>query len=238
MRVSDHLQELRIRLIVVMVWFILSLLCALPLVKPIYRYIVRDAEVKLAILGPADIVWVYFMIAGVIAVAAALPVAGLQLWLYVKPALEAKERRAALTYIPALALLFIAGIAFGYVIVFPMVLSFLKEIAAEDFLAMYTADKYFSFLLNLTVPLGILFEMPVVIMFLTRIGIVNPKRLAKTRKLSYFLLVVASVLITPPDLISDVLVIVPLILLYEISVTLSGFVYRKKLRMEAEAEAA
>ena len=91
----------------------------------------------------------------------------------------------------------------------------------------FTADKYFTFMLNLTLPFGFLFEMPLV-MFLTRLGIVNPTRLAKARKLSYFVLIVVSVLITPPDFMSDFLVMIPLLVLYEISVTLSRIVYRKK----------
>ena len=89
-------------------------------------------------------------------------------------------------------------------------------------------------MINLTVPFGFLFEMPAIIMFLTRLGIINPQRLAKSRKISYFFLIVVSVLITPPDFISDILVIVPLVLLYEFSVTLSKIVYRKKLILESE----
>ena len=90
-------------------------------------------------------------------------------------------------------------------------------------------------MLNLTLPFGFLFEMPLVVMFLTRLGILNPIRLAKARKISYFMLVILSILITPPDIISDVLVIVPLLFLYEISITLSKVVYRKKLKEETSA---
>lgn len=230
MRVTDHLQELRKRIIVVLVWFIMALAATFPFVRPIYRYLVRDFEDKLAILGPADIVWVYLMISGVLAIAVTIPIAGIQAWLFVRPALDAAERRTTLSYVPAMALLFLAGLSFGYFIVFPMVFSFLQQMATDDFLTLYTANRYFSFLFNLTVPLGVLFEMPVVILFLTRLGILNPARLAKTRKVSYFTLIVIAVLLTPPDLVSDVLVIVPLLLLYEASVTLSGYVYRKKSR--------
>jgi sec-independent protein translocase protein TatC len=97
---------------------------------------------------------------------------------------------------------------------------------------MFTADKYFRFMINLTLPFGVLFEMPLVVMFLTKLGILNPNRLAKSRKLSYFALIVISILITPPDFISDILVIVPLLLLFEVSVTISKMVYKKKLMDE------
>lgn len=234
MRVTDHLQELRKRILIVLVWFIVALAAAFPFVRPIYRYLVRDVEDKLAILGPADIVWVYLMIAGVLAIAASIPVAGVQAWLFVKPALDTTERRATLSYIPAMAMLFLAGLCFGYFVVFPMVFSFLHQMATDEFLTLYTANRYFSFLFNLTVPLGALFEMPVVILFLTRLGILNPTRLARTRKVSYFTLIVIAVLLTPPDLVSDILVIVPLLLLYEASVALSSYAYRKKARTESQ----
>ena len=94
---------------------------------------------------------------------------------------------------------------------------------------MFTAEKYFRFMINLILPFGILFEMPLVVMFLTRLGIINPTVLKKSRKISYFVLVIISILITPPDIISDILVIVPLLVLYEVSVQLSNMVYRKRL---------
>jgi len=139
-----------------------------------------------------------------------------------------------LAFIPGIFILFISGIAFGYFLLFPIVLSFLQSLAGDQFETFFTVDKYFRFMINLTVPFGFLFEMPAIIMFLTRLGIINPQRLAKSRKISYFFLIVVSVLITPPDFISDILVIVPLVLLYEFSVTLSKIVYRKKLILESE----
>lgn len=196
-------------------------------VKEMYRWLVRDLDQKLAILAPSDIVWVYLMLAGVVAIAVTIPVAGLQLWRFVKPALSVREQKMTLAYIPSLALLFITGISFGYFIIYPMVLSFLEKMAG-DFETVYTANKYFAFMLNMTVPFGFLFEMPAIVMFLTSLGILNPKRLAKARKLSYFALTITAVMITPPDIVSDILVIMPLLLLYEISVTLSKWVFRKQ----------
>lgn len=116
---------------------------------------------------------------------------------------------------------------------FPIVLGFLTKLSAGQFETMFTADKYFRFMIHLSLPFGFLFEMPLVVMFLTRLGILNPMRLVKARKLSYFALIVVSILITPPDFISDILVIVPLLLLYELSVTISKVVYRKRIANES-----
>lgn len=116
-----------------------------------------------------------------------------------------------------------------------MVLAFLTGLSNDQFSLMFTAEHYFRFMLNLCLPFGFLFEMPLVVLFLTRLGVLNPVRLAKARKLSYFALIVISVLITPPDFISDILVIVPLLLLYELSVTISRVVYKKRLGNESIA---
>jgi sec-independent protein translocase protein TatC len=224
-----HLGELRSRIIFTLVAFLVSLCGAFVYVKELYRWLVRDLDQKLAILAPSDIIWVYFMLAGVVAIAVTIPVAGLQVWRFVKPALSAEAQKKTLAYIPALSILFAMGLSFGYFIIYPMVIGFLEKMA-DDFETVYTAQKYFAFMLNMTVPFGFLFEMPAIVMFLTSLGILNPVRLAKARKLSYFALTVTAVLITPPDIVSDLLVIAPLFLLYEISVTLSKWIYRKQTK--------
>lgn len=235
MHLVDHLGELRSRLIKTAIAFLVALVASFIYVKEIYDWLVRDLDQKLAILGPSDILWVYMMIAGVFAIAVTIPVAAFQTWRFVYPALSKEERRVTLGFIPGLFILFVIGISFGYFILFPSVLGFLTALSAAQFETMFTADKYFRFMLNLTLPFGVLFEMPLVVMFLTRLGLLNPVRLAKARKLAYFALIVVSVLITPPDFISDILVLIPLLVLYEISVRLSKWVYRKRLSGELEA---
>ncbi len=236
MHLVEHLGELRGRLIKTALAFLVALVASFIYVKDIYNWLVRDLDGKLAILGPSDILWVYMMIAGVFAITVTIPVAAFQTWRFVCPALSKEERKVTLSFIPGLFILFVIGLSFGYFLLFPSVLGFLTALSAGQFETMFTADKYFRFMLNLTLPFGFLFEMPLVVMFLTRLGILNPIRLAKARKLAYFCLIVVSVLITPPDFISDILVIIPLIVLYEISVTLSKLVYKKRLTVEAEGQ--
>ncbi|WP_284639980.1 twin-arginine translocase subunit TatC [Paenibacillus silviterrae] len=223
-----HLTELRKRIIITLTAFLSAFCLGFVFVKELYTWLVRDVQGKLAILAPSDVIWVYFMLSGVFAVAVTMPVLAWQAWLFVKPALRPSEYKATMSFIPALAVLFLAGICFGYFVIYPMVYTFLETLAV-DFETMYTAEKYFSFMINMTVPFGLLFEMPVIVMFLTQIGVLTPARLAKARKLSYFGLAVTAITITPPDPMSDILVIIPLFLLYEISVSISKMVYRKKL---------
>ncbi|MFE8695807.1 twin-arginine translocase subunit TatC [Cytobacillus sp. FJAT-53684] len=230
----DHLDELRKRLIISVGAFLVFFVVGFIYVEDIYKWFVRDLDVKLIVLGPSDIIWVYFMIASVIAIAGTIPVLAIQIWLFVKPALKPIERRISLSYIPALFILFIIGLCFGYFVIFPTVLGFLVELGGQMLATNFTADKYFRFIMNMTIPFGVLFELPVVIMFLTSLGIVNPYALQKIRKYAYFVLIVISIVISPPDFMSDILVAIPLLFLYEISINLSKIVYRRKLKKEKE----
>ncbi len=229
-----HLGELRKRLIFTLLAFIIFLFGSFIYVQDIYEWLIRDLNRNLAVLGPSEILWVYFMISGVIAIALTIPIAAYQTWLFVKPALTEKERKATLAYIPGLFTMFITGLSFGYFVVYPIVLNFLLSLSKGQFETMFTAEKYFKFMINLTLPFGLLFEIPLIVMFLTSIDIINPMLLSKARKISYFSLTLVAIFITPPDIISDILVIVPLFILYEFSVILSKIVYRKKYKKQSE----
>ncbi|MFE4142528.1 twin-arginine translocase subunit TatC [Peribacillus sp. YIM B13472] len=229
----EHLDELRQRMIKTLIAFIIFFVGALVFVEDIYSLIIKDLEGNLAILGPSDILWVYMIISCVFAIAATIPVVAYQTWKFIAPALTKEESKVTLRFIPGLFILFIVGISFGYFLLFPIVLGFLTNMSAGQFEMMFTADKFFRFMLNLILPFGFLFEMPLVVMFLTRLGILNPVRLAKARKVSYFFLMVVSIMTTPPDFISDILVIIPLLVLYELSVTISKIVYKKKIISDA-----
>ena len=124
----DHLDELRNRLIISVVAFIVFFGVGFYFVEDIYHYFVRDLDVKLIVLGPSDIIWIYFMLATIIAIAGTIPVLALQIWLFVKPALMPNERKISLSYIPALFILFVVGLAFGYFVIFPNVLNFLSSL--------------------------------------------------------------------------------------------------------------
>lgn len=232
----EHLEELRKRLIITVSIFLLSFIIGFIYVEDIYKWLVKDLDVKLLVLGPSEIIWIYFMLATVIAIAITIPVLAMQIWLFVKPALLENEVKATLAYIPALFLLFLGGLAFGYFAILPMILDFLLGLGEGMFETTFTAEKYFGFVLNMTVPFAILFELPVVTMFLTSIGIINPFVLQKLRKYAYFVLVLIAVTITPPDFMSDFIVTVPLLLLYEISISLSKIVFKRKQRREAKSE--
>ncbi|MDC2864067.1 MULTISPECIES: twin-arginine translocase subunit TatC [unclassified Bacillus (in: firmicutes)] len=236
LQIVDHLEELRKRIIISAVAFVVFFIVGFMFTTDIYKWFAKGIDMKLSVLGPSDILWVYFMLATVVAIAGTIPVIAMQIWLFVRPALRPKERKVTLTYVPALFFLFIIGLAFGYFVIFPMILSFLLHLGQDMFVAQFTAEKYFQFMMNVTLPFGVLFELPVVVMFLTSLGILNPYVLSAIRKYAYFILVVIAVVITPPDFVSDFIVTIPLLVLYEISIFLSKFVFRKQLKRQQEEE--
>ncbi|MFA9556213.1 twin-arginine translocase subunit TatC [Evansella sp. AB-rgal1] len=232
MNILDHLDELRKRIIITVGVFLSLFILVFVFIRDIYNWFVKDLNEPLTILGPLDILWVYFTLAGVIALTLTIPVIVFQIWLFVKPALTKREQRVTLVYIPASFLLFVGGLFFGYFVVMPLVLNFLTGLGQDMFQTMYTPDRYFHFVMRMTVPFSVLFELPLVVMLLTSLGIITPSGMKKNRKYAYFVIVVVSVLISPPDFISDVLVIIPLLFLYELSINLATVVYRRKLKKD------
>lgn len=234
MNIVGHLSELRNRLIVTGIFFIAFFIIGFIFIKDIYNFFENDIDFKLTVTSPGDIIWIYFTIAGLIAIVATLPILSLQIWLFIKPGLTKTERRASLSYIPAIFLLFVFGLVFGYIMFIKLILPFLLSLNDGMFNELFTVEKYFRFLLRVTLPFAILFELPIIIMFLTSLGIITPQFLRKMRKYAYFILLIVGALVTPPDVILQLVVAIPLFLLYEISIFLSSFVYRKKIRRHME----
>lgn len=237
LNLTDHLDELRKRLILTVFTFLVFFILGFVFVQDIYSWLVRDLDVKLIALGPGDIIWIYFTLASVVAIAGTIPMLALQIWLFVRPALKPLEKKVTLSYIPALFILFIVGLSFGYFILFPTVIGFLVQLGGDMVATNFTADKYLRFIMHMSLPMGFLFELPVVVMFLTSLGIINPHFLRKIRKYAYFILVIIAASVTPPDFIAQTMVMIPLFFLYELSVQLSRVVYRKKLKKQKEWEA-
>lgn len=236
MTLFEHIGEFRRRLIYTLIVLVLAMILGLLLAGPAYEYLMDEEPVKgmaLHAFSLWDGIGMYMKFALVIALIITLPFAAFQLWAFVKPALKEKEQRATLMFVPFVLIMFLAGLAFSYFVVFPMAFNFTTEVARHLKLEeTYGITQYFSFMFSILIPISLLFELPILIMFLTKIRIVTPMRLRKMRRLAYFILIFIGVVVTPPDFISDSLVAVPLIILYEISVFLSGVVYRKQVEAD------
>lgn len=239
--VVDHLSELRRRLFYVLFIFVFVLVGAFFVVDPIYHYLTVNVfsgvRIELNAFSFWDGVGVYMKIAMVVALGITLPFTLYQIWAFVSPGLRPVERKATLRYIPFVFICFLIGLAFGYFVVFPLAMTFTGSLNKQlGLVETYGMADYFKFLMNIVLPISLLFELPLVILFLTQLRLLNPIRLKKMRRVSYFILVVISVMITPADFFSAFLVLIPLVILYELSVLLSKRVYKKQLAADAERE--
>lgn len=244
MSVWDHIGELRKRIIVTLIVFAIGLVGGLFGAQPVFDYLLAAAptdQLELNAFSPWDAIAIYIKFAVLISLSITLPFALYQLWAFVKPALAVSERKATLRYIPGALAMFLIGLSFAYFLVFPMAYYFTERVTLKMGLTQtYGLTQYFSFLFGLLIPISLLFELPLIIMFLTRIGILNPLMLKKMRRVAWFVMILIGVSITPPDVISDLLVAVPLVLLYEFSVMLSLRAHQKRaaIRRANEAESA
>jgi sec-independent protein translocase protein TatC len=233
---SAHFEELRKRVFIIALFFVLAFVAGLFFAKPLIVFLQQapSAEgISMNAFSLTDPLYVYMQFAFVVAVVMTAPMFMYQLWSFISPGLYERERRVTLMYIPLTVLLFLAGLSFSYFLLFPFVVDFMlgmtNDLKIEGEFGIY---QYFSFLFQLTIPFGFLFQLPLLAMFLTRLGVITPQLLVQGRKYAYFGLLVVAGIVTPPELLSHLMVTVPLLLLYEVSIVISRFAYRKAVKAE------
>ena len=222
----DHLDELRRRLIYAIASLLVGFLICWSFAPRIFA--ILQAPV-LALLPGESLAFtrltapffLYMKVAFFGALFLAAPVILLQIWLFISPALYRRERRYAAPFIFCGWAFFLAGGWFGYVSVLPMACEFFVEMGAE-FQQVITIDDYLSFATKLIVGMGLVFETPILIFFLTRVGIVTPAFLMKHFKYAVLIIFIIAAIITPtPDMITQAALAVPMILLYLLGVGVS-----------------
>ncbi|MFB4161463.1 twin-arginine translocase subunit TatC [Geomicrobium sp. JSM 1781026] len=228
----EHITVLRGAIIRSLIVYAIAFIGLFILLRFYMDVLIGDAN--LVMLGPLDAIKLYFTLAGVLGLGFSAPYLALEAWNFVKPALSKKEASILFNYIPAIFVCFIIGLAFGFFVIHPLAFSFLIELGELHFDMMITASEYFSFVVMTTIPAGFLFELPLIIMALTSFGLIDPYSLGKIRKYAYFVLFCISVLITPPDFLTDILVVVPFIILYEIGILLGKYIHKRKPNRVAE----
>ena len=157
-----------------------------------------------------------------------------ELWRFIKPALKPNEIRSARGIVFWCSLLFFVGVLFAYFILAPYTINFFGSYQlSPKFKNIITIDNYYDTISNLVLALGLVFELPIVVYFLSRIGLLTPKFMREKRKYAILILFLLAEIITPPDLFSCLLVFIPLYVLYEISVFISGRAMTQKLKKQA-----
>lgn len=239
----SHLLELRSRLIKCGLGILVVLLPLAFFAQEIYHFLATPllqhlpqgssmiaTEVASPFLTP-------FKLVAIVALIVAMPWVLYQVWAFVAPGLYASERRMVLPLIVSSTLLFYAGLAFAYYLVFPVVFGFFTQIAPEGVAVMTDIQKYLDFVMGLFIAFGLVFETPVAIVLLVWAGALTPAKLRESR--GYVLIgcfVVAAVL-TPPDVFSQILLAAPMYLLFEVGIVLAGLFVPGHKEVEAQRAA-
>ena len=226
----SHLIELRDRLIRALLAIFIVFLCLFPWAKELYSLLAQPLLATLPKGGQmiaTDVVGVFLVpmkVALMVAFLVALPYVLYQVWAFVAPGLYAHEKRLALPLVAASAFLFFVGMAFAYFLVFPTVFGFMARIAPDGVAWMTDIEKYLAFVMSTFIAFGVTFEVPVVVVVLVRMGVVEIKTLKEWRPYVIVGAFVIGAIFTPPDVISQLLLAIPLCLLYELGILLARFV--------------
>ncbi|MBN1831440.1 MAG: twin-arginine translocase subunit TatC [Deltaproteobacteria bacterium] len=174
----------------------------------------------------------YLKTAAVAGVLLAAPYLFYQIWMFIAPGLYQHEKKYVIPFVVYSTLLFVGGALFGYFIVFPFGFQYFLSFENAFIQPLPSINEYFSLAIRLLFCFGIAFELPVIIYFLTKIGIVTPESLKKKRKYAVLLMFIVSAILTPPDPASQVMMALPLIILYEIGIIVAKLVTKKKAKKE------
>ena len=238
--VLSHLFELRDRLIKALLSIGIVFVCLFPWAKELYALLAQPLIATLPQGGQmiaTDVVGVFLVpmnVALMVAFLIALPYVLYQVWAFVAPGLYSHEKRLALPLVAASVVLFFVGMSFAYFLVFPTVFKFMANIAPEGVAWMTDIEKYLSFVMSTFLAFGVTFEVPVVVVVLVRMNIVALETLKEWRSYMIVAAFVIAAIFTPPDVISQLMLAIPLCLLYELGMLMAKFV-SKPVKPESDS---
>lgn len=227
----EHLSELRKRLIICLVSLGIGTVLSLPFSSWALKILKLPAAgliERLAFFSPAEACLIYMRIAFLSGLIISMPLILYQIWAFIAPAVEEKIKRRANTFILFCFVTFILGCLFAYFILIPPALRFLLGFAKEDLEPVISASKYISFVISLILGCGLVFQMPVLSLILTKLRIINAKILRKKYKYAIVIIFIVAAIITPtPDAFNMLILALPMLFLYEISIWISFFTQPK-----------
>jgi sec-independent protein translocase protein TatC len=226
----DHLEELRWRLLKALLSVIITAVASLYFGEELLKFILAPAgDIKLHFTEVTGSLYAYLKVSLLVGVMASLPIIFYQLWAFVSPGLYRREKSIVLPLVLTSTAMFLAGAAFCYYIVLPLAMKFLISFGSELLNPIITVNSYLSFAGFMLLAFGMAFELPVAAFILARMGIVSPTFLAHGRRYALVIILIAAAVLTPtPDVFTQLMLAVPLYILYEISIIVARFVYPKE----------
>ncbi len=240
MPLSGHLKELRNRIAVCVVCLVVVFLAALSMAPGIIDFLMNMGEqydYVFVYLSPQELLMQHFSVAMIASVCVTLPMMIYQIWAFVRPGLRKNENRLFRLALIFGLLCFALGIVFAYKIMIPFTLRFLINIGNDSGIAAsISIQNYISFLMTLFLVFGVVFELPVLSVLLTQMGLLKISWMKKGRKIMVVLIFLIAAIVTPPDVISQILVGVPMLVLYEFSIHISAFLLKGRKEKQEEQE--
>jgi sec-independent protein translocase protein TatC len=243
MSLIQHLEELRKRVVRAgLAWFVAFMVCY-TYAEDMYLLISRPlrdalpAGTKLVFLTATEPFFAYLKIGAFAGLLVALPVIFWQLWGFIAPGLYAHEKRYVIPFVVLSSGCFIAGTAFGFIVAFPLMFGFLVQAgtAGGEVVPMLSMGSYLSLAGQMLLAFGITFELPIVIFFLARMGVVDYQLLARNRKYALLICFILGAIFSPPDVVSQTVLAVPMYILFEVGIWLAYFFGKKKTPAEDPA---
>lgn len=227
----EHLDELRKRIIYSILWLVVFTIIAYNFSSVVVRDMVNKApDMNFVFIAPAELFMAYIKIALICALALSLPFILYNVWMFLSPGLEKNEKRVILVSLFSGGILFILGALFGYMVTLPLSLKFFGEFSIEEVQAMISFNNYLSFASSLVLAFGIVFELPILMVLLVQFNIVKTSFLKKNRKVMVLVIFTFAAILTPPDVVSQTLLAIPMLLLYEVGIYFSSVAEKRKLK--------
>ncbi len=228
----DHIEELRWRIIYSLIGILLFTIIAWIFIDPLVEIVLlkpaRDANASLQNLRPFGQLFLYVQVAIIVGVVASLPNIFYQLWKFIAPALRKRERKYIVWIVFFSTFCFLSGIAFAYFVMLPLAMKFAAQFGSEAIKNEFSIEEYMSIIISVMLAAGVVFELPMVSFFLSKLGILTPKFMRKYRRHAIVVILILAAILTPgADPVSQVILAVPLVLLYEISIFISKISSKK-----------
>ena len=228
----EHLEELRWRIIysligivvgAIVAWIFIDFLVDVVLLKP-----AKDSGAMLQNLRPFGQLFLFMQIAIIVGIILSIPNIFYQFWQFISPALRKHERRYIFWIVAFSSICFLAGIAFAYFVMLPLTLKFAAQFGSETIKNEFAIDEYMSIIISVMLAAGLIFELPMISFFLSKLGILRPSFMKKYRKHAIVAIMILAAFLTPgTDPVSQIVLAVPLVLLYEISILISKISQKK-----------
>lgn len=240
MALSGHLKELRNRILICLACLVVAFLACLAYASDIVTLLTdigRTYGYRYVFISPQELLMQYFSVAMIGSVCATLPMLLYQLWAFIRPGLKRKENLFFVLAVLFGLAFFAVGIYFAYRIMLPFMLEFLIKVnAGTEITATISVQNYISFLLTVFLIFGAVFELPVLSVLLTQLGLVKVAWMKKGRRAVIVFMFLLAAIITPPDIVSQIMVAIPMIGLYELSILICSVLMKLKKRRRKEED--